>query len=311
MQGRITYLRPNEIDAKKWDACVTAAGNGLVYGYSFYLDAMTDNWDGLVLDDYRAVMPLPWRKKWGLSYLYHPFLTAQLGVFGNGLTEEIFLSFLRAVPKKFRRWDFSLNHGNLFSVPGFLLYRRQNFVLPLNATYEALYKAYRENVRRNVKKCRSYECTITTDVTVEDVVRLTKLQAAATPEKDFQNFVGLFGRLKEKGLAKTYGVQAKNGQLLASAAFLFSHHRAYYLLVGNHPNGRTLGASHALIDAFIKDHAGQELLLDFEGSDLRNLAFFYSSFGAREESYAAVKYDGLKSWRTLLALLPFRSNGGG
>jgi len=63
--------------------------------------------------------------------------------------------------------------------------------------------------------------------------------------------------------------------------------------VGNHPNGRTLGASHALVDAFIKDQAGQDLLLDFEGSDIRNLAFFYSSFGATEEKYPAIKLNRL------------------
>jgi hypothetical protein len=66
--------------------------------------------------------------------------------------------------------------------------------------------------------------------------------------------------------------------------------------VGNHPNGRTLGASHALIDAFIEDHAAQDLLLDFEGSDIRNLAFFYSSFGAVEEKYAAIKLNRLPWW---------------
>ncbi|HET7896231.1 MAG TPA: hypothetical protein VFL47_01130, partial [Flavisolibacter sp.] len=85
-------------------------------------------------------------------------------------------------------------------------------------------------------------------------------------------------------------------ELLASAVFLFSHNRAYYVLVGNHPNGRTLGASHALVDAFIRDHAGMNLLLDFEGSDLRNLAFFYSSFGARQESYQAIKLNRLPWW---------------
>ena len=53
------------------------------------------------------------------------------------------------------------------------------------------------------------------------------------------------------------------------------------------------GASHALIDSFIRDQAGKELVLDFEGSDLRNLAFFYSSFGAKEEKYAGLKWNKL------------------
>lgn len=287
--GTIRYLHRREVNDQKWNACIASAGNGLIYGYTFYLDAMTDHWDALVMDDYALVMPLPWRRKWLIRYLYHPFLTAQLGVFGNGLTKGVFETFLNTIPKKFWRWDFSLNHGNLFSVKGHRLYERSNYVLPLNKPYEDLYKAYRENVRRNVKKSISYGCYPATDVVVDDIIALTKLQAAATPDKDFEAFKNLFLLLKGQGSAKTYGVLSAKGGLLASAAFLFSHNRAYYILVGNHPNGRTLGSSHALIDAFIKDHAGQELMLDFEGSDIRNLQFFYSSFGAREEKYAAIR----------------------
>jgi hypothetical protein len=54
-----------------------------------------------------------------------------------------------------------------------------------------------------------------------------------------------------------------------------------------------MGASHALIDSFIKDHAGKNLVLDFEGSDIRNLALFYSSFGAIDEKYPAVRLNSL------------------
>ena len=71
-------------------------------------------------------------------------------------------------------------------------------------------------------------------------------------------------------------------------------------MVGNHPDGKTIGASHALIDAFIKDHAGQDLILDFEGSDIRNLAFFYESFGATIEIYPALKINKLPWYARLL-----------
>ena len=32
-------------------------------------------WDALVLDDYAAVMPLTWRRKYGTRYLYQPAFT--------------------------------------------------------------------------------------------------------------------------------------------------------------------------------------------------------------------------------------------
>lgn len=298
--GRITYKRRHELNDEKWNACIASSSNGLIYAYSFYLDAMTDNWDALLLDDYKAVMPLPWRKKWGITYLYYPFLTAQLGVFGNGITKEIFAAFLTAVPKHFKLWNFSLNHKNLFNVEGYSIYERSNFVLSLNAPYTALYKGYRENVRRNVKKTITYGCRAVTDVSIDKIIALANAHTRSSQEKDLLNFKNLFLFLKEKGWAKSYGVFSDRNELLASAAFLFSNKRAYYILVGNHPNGRTLGASHALIDAFIKDHAEQDLLLDFEGSDVRNLQFFYSSFGAHEEKYAAIKLDRLPWWIRLV-----------
>jgi len=48
-----------------------------------------------------------------------------------------------------------------------------------------------------------------------------------------------------------------------------------------------------LIDAFIKDNADKPLILDFEGSDIRNLAFFYSGFGAKDEQYPFLKINKL------------------
>src|SRR4029078_2167279 len=90
-----------------------------------------------------------------------------------------------------------------------------------------------------------------------------------------------------------YGINSSSKELLACCVFLFSHKRAYYILVGNHPNGRISGASHALIDTFISDHAGDDLILDFEGSDIAGLAQFYKSFGSVEEKYTAVKRNML------------------
>ena len=63
--NQIKYLQYKEIDKAKWDVCITNAPNGLIYGYSFYLDCMARRWDALVLGDYEAVMPLTWNKKYG------------------------------------------------------------------------------------------------------------------------------------------------------------------------------------------------------------------------------------------------------
>lgn len=292
-EAKLYYKRREEIDVDKWDQCIRLSSNGLIYAYSFYLDRMADDWDALVMNDYEVVMPLPWRKKFGFYYLYQPSFTAQLGVFGHNITGPVVKNFLHTIPTKFKLWEFSLNQGNAFRLEEFNLSDRVNYILSLDEPYEILYKTFRENIRRNIKKASQYGCHVKTDVDINDIIELARQQPNAAPEDDFEKFKVLYTLLKERSAAKSYGIFSNKNELLASGVFTFSHNRAYYILVGNHPNGRTLGASHALIDAFIKDHAGQNLLLDFEGSDIRNLAFFYSSFGAKEENYPAIKLNKL------------------
>lgn len=220
-ENEIQYLTRRQINDDLWNDCITKATNGLIYGYSNYLDAMSDNWDALVLNNYEAVMPLPWRKKWSVHYLYQPFLTAQLGTFGNNISPEIFASLLNAVPKKFSFWDLSFNHQNLFVVPQFPLHQRSNFIVSLQPSYDDLYKGYRENVKRNIKKSKTYGCTATTDVTINAIIELTNFQVKENAGQDIQNFKNLFTFLKAKGAAKTYGVFSKTGKLLSSCVFFF------------------------------------------------------------------------------------------
>ena len=301
--NHIQYLSHKEIDKTKWDACITNAPNGLIYGYSFYLDCMAKHWDALVLNQYEAVMPLTWNKKYGFYYLYQPAFTASLGVFGKNLNKELIDHFIRSIPSKFKLIEISLNAGNIIDDSKTFSLLRSNYILHLNKSYEELYKAYRDSHKRNVNKAFQLGCSVNKEINVDEIIQLNKEQLQhidGTKPEDYPNFKNLYEFLNTMGQAITYAIVDPKNKVLASAAFFFSHNRAYYIMVGNHPDGKTLGASHALIDAFTKDHAGQDLILDFEGSDIRNLAFFYSSFGAKEEIYPALKINRLPWYVRLL-----------
>jgi hypothetical protein len=292
----IQYITYQHIDKLKWDDCIAAADNGLIYASSFYLDAMAKHWDALVLNDYEVVMPLTWNKKYGIHYLYQPFFTASLGLFGKNISATLLNDFLQQIPAKFKYWDIYLNCGNFFQLHDFPLYERMNYVLPLNESYEKLYDAFRDNIKRNIKKAAKLNCVIKKDFAVDDVIALATEQTqqfAAVTKNDYNNFKKVYQFLHAQQKAVTYGVYTATAELLASCVFFFFKNRAYYIMVGNHPNGKVFGASHALLNAFIKDHAGENLLLDFEGSDISNLAFFYGSFGAKEEKYVGLKYNRL------------------
>lgn len=294
--SNIHYLQHRQIDQAKWDACIDASPNGLIYAYAAYLDGMAGDWDALVQGDYQAVMPLPWRRKWGFYYLYQPFLCASLGVFGKEVTASRLQGFLQAIPKKFRLWDMYFNYGNFFQVPGYDLYQRISHTLYLGAPYETLYNNFRPSYKTLLKRFDRLGYTIKKNIDIEEVLQLTRTKlvpVAKVQEEDYNRFSKLYKKLaaEEKGIS--YGAYSARGELLASGVFLFSHKRAYYIVAGNHPDGRTVGASHQVINTFIREHAGHDLLLDFEGSDVHNIAFFFKSFGAKEEKYPGIFYNRL------------------
>ncbi len=267
----IQYLQRAQIDTVKWDNCLAAATNGLIYAYSFYLDRMAGNWDALVLNDYEAVMPLPWKKKWGASYIAHPPLTASLGIFGTAVTAEITNLFIGAIPARFKLVDLLLNPAN-FLPASRLQSIRNNYVLDLNSKYEDIYRQYRNNVRRNIKKAQQLNCRYAIGVPVEEVIRLAhwqiQQQTTNIGEEDYTHFKDLFHYLQSKQSAEACGVYTPNNELVASCAMVLFKWQGLLCAGGQPSQWQDLGASHYLIDRFIEAHADRNSVLDFEGSIL-------------------------------------------
>lgn len=287
--SQIRFLVNNEIDRTKWDSCIERSGNGLIYARSFYLDCFAKSWNALVLNDYKAVMPLPSRKKWGIDYLFQPFITPVLGVFGNDASEEIISRFLDAIPSKYKLWDISLNPSNTVNKKFQKLYRRGNYILSLSSPYNEIRGNYSENILRNISKAARSGCILKKGVDIRDIIHICKDEWPG-----FTNIEeGIFDSIVDdidsfKPYLETYGVYHADFGLIASCAFLVDDKRAYYWLVGNRPIAKELGASPLLIDKFIQDHAGGGKILDFEGSDVKTIAEFYQRFGAIAENYTTI-----------------------
>jgi hypothetical protein len=159
----IRYLKHDQIDFEKWDACIQSSPNAIMYAMSWYLGMTTPGWDALVEDDYRAVMPLPLKRKYGITYLYQPFFVQQLGVFRSvSLSPGVVRSFVNAIPSHVKWVDYNLNiYNDLQPAPGEAINQRITCMLDLIPSYESLRSAYSQNTRRNIKKASSYGLFIT------------------------------------------------------------------------------------------------------------------------------------------------------
>jgi hypothetical protein len=81
------------------------------------------------------------------------------------------------------------------------------------------------------------------------------------------------------------------GQLLCAAIFMKTDSRITFLFSGLTEEGKQCQAMTYLLDQVIQNHANQQVVFDFEGSDDDNLARFYLGFGGQEVKYPSYTYN--------------------
>lgn len=289
------FLHRKELDEGKWDEAVALSRAETLYPYSWYLDAVAVKWSALVMDNYRFVVPVVWKQKYGLKYIYQPFYTQQLGVFGQ---EEVDPEFMREVIsvlyKKFRFANFNLNVKNLLGEhKKWSLYDKSNYVLDLSTGYEELSASFNTNAKRNIKRAYGLAGDVEKGVSCEEVLAFKRENdTIKRSEEEYGWLLNLLQAITHKEKGQAYGIRA-DGQLIATAFFAFSRTRGIYLLSASNGEGKEQRSMFKIVDAFIRDHAGTALLLDFEGSNIPSVARFFAGFGARPEIYQGVSFDRL------------------
>lgn len=292
---KIRFLQRKEIQTEKWDQVIAGSTAETIYPYSWYLDAVADNWSALVVDDYRFVMPVVWKRKAGMKYMYQPFYTQQLGVFSHEYVDpEQICRMLRILYKKYRFGGLNLNVKNLVGEgKPFAVDDKSNYVLTLNQDYNTHFHVFTTNTRRNIRKSMDSGNLIEKNLPVAELVRLKRENdVIKRSEEDYRWLVKLFETIQGRGAGKIYAIRTGN-ETTAAAFFAFSKTRAIYLLSASSPEGKERRGMFMIVDAFIRDHAGSGLILDFEGSNIPSVARFFGGFGAQPEIYQGVSFNRL------------------
>ncbi len=290
----VTYITHKDIDKGKWDAVIRSADNGLIYGYSYFLDKMSPGWDALILGAYETVMPLTWNRKFGIRYLYQPAFTQQLGIFGKDSNDPKTVSlFLQEAAHHFRFAEICLNYRNHTSQSE---YQRCNLILPLDRTFEKIEESFRKDLLQNVRKAKSLELQYEAGADFKKVISLYQQSYGsrmALPKDSFENFNSLCQVLLVKDQLLLRHVTSKDGRMLAAGLFLKDENRIYKTMTVTLAEGRTAEANHLLLYELIKEHAGTHTTFDMSGSDVPSIKSFLIKFGAVVQPYPFVRINRL------------------
>jgi hypothetical protein len=295
----IRYLTYQDIDKKKWDACITNAANGLIYAESMYLDQMAGIWDAIVLDDYKAVMPLPWRKKMGIKYLYQPAFFQQGGIFSTVvLSNEIVRIFLDIASSHFKFGEITLNYANNFGElqNNIIIKKRNNFVIQLQTKYNQ--QSYDQYLIKRIRRAEKWEMDYKKSIDYSKIIRLYKKWYAhkigGFKPKDYQHFETLCDMMhKNKKVICREIHDASGKELLAAVLLLKNKNRLYNMISVVSESGKKMLANYFLFDQIIREFSGNDLLLDLEGSDVKGIAYFYEKFSTENQIYPFIKWNRL------------------
>ncbi len=298
----IKHLKHSKIDKVKWDTRVENSQFPIIYAMSWYLDRVCPGWEALVKGNYEAVFPLTGKRKFGIYYLYQPYFTQQLGLFTTKKDADL-NKFIDSLPRKYKYIQISLNENNQLPEGDWEAIRNKTYHLELDHDADAIRKSYSENTKRNLKKAQKHKLQIVENDRFSDLIRLFRENRGGELKKlKDRHFITLLDIMEEslhRGLGSAYSVYTTKGDYCAAAFFLKSFDRYIFLFSATDDTAKKSGAMVALIDNFIEQHCNSKLILDFEGSNLRNLARFYSGFGAKPLVYNGFvrnKLPGIIRW---------------
>lgn len=318
----LRFLTRRQLDNAAWNQCVSDAPNSLVYGHTWYLDAVTYlpdwTWEGLIRQhvpepvagqassgQYEAVLPVPLRRRWGRWVVYQPLFCQFLAIFSKYPVDAE--PFLRAVYERYKhasKWHLLLDRP-LAGLPDQVRWQvLYTHVLPLADGTDSYTADRRMNLRRAVRRIGNVpDWQVLSSTDVEPLLRLFRDNHApeiGVGEWAYDLFRVVFAAIQQHGLGTLHYAYA-SGQIVAGAFFVEQHGRVIYLFNAANADGRRLNARSVLIDALIRE--GQKKattamppirpVLDFESPEKPGVVSFYESFGAEPQSYIAFSWSRL------------------
>lgn len=287
----LRWIERNDIDVSKWEQCINSALFPSIYGRYWFWDAMTDgNWQAIVWDDYKAVLPVYRKTKWGIKYITMPFLCQSTGIFHNTLNltevEKLYIFLTRYASKI----DIKLIHQ-----PGFgRSTEKTNQIIDLSNPYQEIQKAYHRNTVRNINKAKLAGVQIYRENDIDILLNFLKENDASDSIQKFHHHVRQLIATSFQ-IGNGFGLKAMcNGELVSVGFFIEDNKRLYFLLCASNETGKKTRSMFQLIDQAIQSNASKNLIFDFTGSTIANIARRNEGFGANNEQYYFVKWNILK-----------------
>ncbi len=295
MSNRNIHIIPSlAIDDFKWNERIIQEPNGLIYSTTSYLDALTDAWEGLVVNDYETIIAIPIRKKGFMSYCYSPAFIQQLGIIGK-LNKNDTDAIIRTIKQKYKYGSLQFNFLNNPSLFTGKIREKTNYIIDLNKPFIDILKCFRKDLKISLEKCKYTFFDYIKHINIETAIEMYQNQYGSKlksiSNKDYQKLISYCNNNKSNCFTRS--IVNERNEILAIALILKDEKRLYNIANTVSEKGREMNANHFLLSKIIEEFSEQPLSFDFEGSVIPGVKEFYTAFGPYKETYYLYHYNNL------------------
>jgi len=302
-------LSRNEINDVRWNELIKQSEQQIIYGYTWYLDVVSDDWKALVwpsAEDYAIVMPLPVITKWLIEVIQQPLFCQYLGLFSRQtLNADELNAFLTTLSEHFvyiSSYHFNPSNTELltFSLAGFTRFQytvNNTYWLSLDAPHSHVVEGFRADRKNNLKRSAGKNRMIFKSDDLEPMIQLFRENHEATVSGGvntgaYETLAKLYGEVIKKQSAELSYV-LNDGIIHAGILIVRSGNKAIYLFNAADRIGRGRNARTFLLNEYFKENDNSSVIFDFESPEIASIARFYQSFGAKVMPYFVVKSNNL------------------
>lgn len=298
MVNSIEYVNHADIVNQQWDQCIKSSFNGTVEAYSWYLNLFCDQWDALIEDDYKAVMPLPVKKRFGQPEVYMPPFVNQLGIYSQEqVTDDKSAAFLTILKKRFKIINLNINKYTPLPRGVFPVQQETYYELDLIRPYLKTVRDYSLTCRNRLHIAGVKEYSVIRSVVPNDLISLIKRKKirlnAAIQADDFKLLRMLTSSVLRYKTGELYGAFNSVNMLGCVVLFLWSNNSVIMLFTAASEEAVADNAHLLIYDRFIEKYSETNVTLSFQFRDAYHSSEVYAGFGATESTFHRIRINRL------------------
>ncbi len=289
------FIERTEIDVEKWNALVGKEKEAHFFSYSWYLDAVAENWCLLTDESYSKGIALPYTKRVGVEILYVPIFSRSMRAMG-----ELSNSDLDMIRERFKVIELATT-TNIFGT------QKMRFHQTI-VDFES--RKLSSQAKRSLKKAANSGVEVTKNDSFELIFAAIEAELQGKFQgvnaERIERLKKLFEGAQAEGFLKVFEVS--DGKETGGIVCLVDENQVLYVKGACPENLKKNGGMYLALNSAIEFAHEHNLKFDFGGSNVKGVQRFNKNLGGLDQPYFYYEKNNAPIWFRLARKFKNRLN---